>query len=216
MVRKIMRLITAGVVSLVFALPFVTTTTATATQKPIVTEEEKPKDIQEKEEVIEVAETADAASTTVSLDSPEEMSNESAPYIESEEVVLPIPEPVFDPEAVVDPEPEAAPTPDPIPEPAPQGSPYLYSPSDFMVMGVLNWGGYRWTWYSQRVLPGGGLNIPGRHVDGNGYVSDGEGYICLASNDLPYGTVVDTPLGKPGRVYDCGCASGTLDVYVNW
>ncbi len=202
MVRKIMRLITAGVVSLVFALPFVTTTTATATQKPIVTEEEKPKNIQEKEEVIEVAETADVASTTVSLDSPEEMSNESAPYI--------------DPEAVVDPAPEAAPTPDPIPEPAPQGSPYLYSPSDFMVMGVLNWGGYRWTWYSQRVLPGGGLNIPGRHVDGNGYVSDGEGYICLASNDLPYGTVVDTPLGKPGRVYDCGCASGTLDVYVNW
>lgn len=91
-----------------------------------------------------------------------------------------------------------------------------YSPSYFRKMGVLYWGDYRWTWYSQNVLPGGGLNIPGRHVDDNGYVCDENNYICLASNDLSKGTVVSTPFGKSGKIYDSGCASGTLDVYVAW
>jgi len=83
-------------------------------------------------------------------------------------------------------------------------------------MGVLNWNGWRWTYYSQRVLPGGGLNIPGRHVDADGYVCDENEYICLASSTLAWGTVVDTPFGKPGRVYDSGCAADVLDVYVDW
>lgn len=91
-----------------------------------------------------------------------------------------------------------------------------YSASDLRSMGVINWGGWRWTWYSQRVLPGGGLNIPGRHVDGNGYVCDGNGYICLASGSLAKGTVVNTPFGKAGKVYDSGCAANTLDVYTNF
>jgi len=92
----------------------------------------------------------------------------------------------------------------------------LYSPSYFMRMGVIYWNGWRWTWYSQRVLPGGGLRIPGRHVDENGYVCDINDYICVASSTLSYKTVVATPFGKPGKVYDCGCAGGTLDVYVGW
>lgn len=83
-------------------------------------------------------------------------------------------------------------------------------------MGVIRWGGYRWTWYSERVLPGGGLKILGRHTDNLGYVKDGDGYICLASNDLKKGSIVDTPFGAKGKVYDSGCASGTLDVYVGW
>lgn len=91
-----------------------------------------------------------------------------------------------------------------------------YAPSDLQYMGVLNWGGWRWTYYSQRVLPGGGLNIPGRYVDENGFVCDGNGYICLASGSLGWGTVVDTPFGKPGCVYDSGCAADTLDVYCDW
>ena len=91
-----------------------------------------------------------------------------------------------------------------------------YAPSDLQYMGVLNWGGWRWTYYSQRVLPGGGLNIPGRHVDENGFICDGNGYICLASGSLGWGTVVDTPFGKPGCVYDSGCAADTLDVYCDW
>lgn len=91
-----------------------------------------------------------------------------------------------------------------------------YSNSYFMQMGIIYWGDWRWTWYSQRVLPGGGLNIPGRHVNGYGYVCDQGGYICLASSVLSRGTVVNTPFGWQGKVYDSGCASNTLDVYVDW
>lgn len=91
-----------------------------------------------------------------------------------------------------------------------------YNPTDLQYSGVLYWGGYKWTWYSERILPGYGLNIPYRHTDSDGFVCDGDGYICLASSDLSKGTVVSTPFGKMGKIYDCGCASGVLDVYVNW
>lgn len=75
--------------------------------------------------------------------------------------------------------------------------------------------GLKETWYSQRVLPGKGLKIPGRHVNAEGFVCDENGYICVASNDYPKGTVIETSRGM-GKVYDCGCASGILDLYVNW
>lgn len=91
-----------------------------------------------------------------------------------------------------------------------------YSASQFRRAGVLHWGGWRWAWYSERVLPGNGLNIPGRHADDNGYICDKNGYICVASSTLSKGTVIDTPLGKQGKVYDSGCASDIIDVYVNW
>lgn len=101
---------------------------------------------------------------------------------------------------------------------SPNNSSYsaIYSASYFRNAGVINWGGYRWTWYSQKVLPGPGLNIPGRHVDSNGYVCDENNYICLAATSLSKGTVVDTPFGKQGKVYDSGCPYGTLDVYTNF
>lgn len=115
---------------------------------------------------------------------------------------------------------------EPIPEPEParqESTPTYdndisaeYSASYFRKMGVIYWGAYRWTYYSERVLPGGGLNIPGRHSNSAGYICDEDGYICLASNDLSKGTIVSTPFGSAGKIYDCGCASGTLDVYVNW
>ena len=84
-------------------------------------------------------------------------------------------------------------------------------------MGVKYYNGHRETWYSQKVLPGGGLKIPGRHVADDGTIRDGDGYIVVAS-DLSYlsrGSVVMTSLG-PGKVYDTGCAYGTIDIYVNW
>ncbi len=81
--------------------------------------------------------------------------------------------------------------------------------------GVNYYNGHRETWYSQRVLPGGGLHIPGRHVDDRGIICDGDGYICVASSDYPKGTVVETSLGT-AKVYDCGCASGTIDIYTDW
>lgn len=92
-----------------------------------------------------------------------------------------------------------------------------YSPSDLKFQGVLYWGGWRWTWYSEKVLPGGGLSIPGRNTEKNtGFVCDGDGYICLASGSLSKGTIVDTPFGYLGKVYDCGCTADVLDVYVGW
>lgn len=91
-----------------------------------------------------------------------------------------------------------------------------YSPSDLEFSGRLYWGGWSWTWYSERILPGEGLSIPGRYTDENGFVCDESGYICLASGSLSKGTIVETPFGRSGKVYDCGCAADTLDVYVNW
>lgn len=82
-------------------------------------------------------------------------------------------------------------------------------------VGVVYFNGHRETYYSQKVLPGYGLNIPGRHVASDGTVRDGSGYLCLASSDHPKGTVVETSLGT-GIVYDSGCASGTIDIYTDW
>lgn len=84
--------------------------------------------------------------------------------------------------------------------------------SQMKFQGVVYANGYRYTYYSESVLPGNGLSIPGRH-HANGCVVDGDGYICVASSDLARGTVVPTPLGD-GKVYDCGCASGTIDLYI--
>ena len=75
--------------------------------------------------------------------------------------------------------------------------------------------GTRYTWYSQNVLPGGGLDIPGRSVSEEGYVVDGDGNIAVASSDYAYGTELETPWGD-AVVYDTGCASGTVDVYTAW
>jgi len=89
----------------------------------------------------------------------------------------------------------------------------LYTLSQFMSAGVVTWGGYKFTYYSQSVLPGGGLSIPGRHVNEDGYVSDGDGYIVLASSAAK-GTVIDTPFGYQGKVYDRGTVGNHYDVYV--
>lgn len=83
--------------------------------------------------------------------------------------------------------------------------------------GVVYYNGHRETYYSQKVLPGNGLKIPGRHVADDGTIRDGDGYICVAANTsyMSKGTTLMTSLG-PAKVYDCGCAYGTIDVYVNW
>ena len=89
-----------------------------------------------------------------------------------------------------------------------------YTPQEFRRAGVIYYNGYKFTYYSEKVLPGKGLNIPGRYSDGN-FVRDGDGYICVASCDLPKGTVVDTPFGA-GKVYDVCGQSGVIDIYVSW
>ena len=91
-----------------------------------------------------------------------------------------------------------------------------YSAKQFRRLGVIRWGGYKWTWYSQKVLPGGGLKIPGRHVDKHGYVCDKKGYIVVAHKTLKKGKVVKTPFGKKAKVYDRCPTAGVMDVYVDY
>ena len=91
----------------------------------------------------------------------------------------------------------------------------MYSIDDFEWMGIINWDGKTYSYYSERVLPGPGLNIPGRHTSG-GFVRDGEGYIVLASDYYAKGTVISTPFGSAGKVYDAfgtGQPAHRFDVY---
>ena len=83
--------------------------------------------------------------------------------------------------------------------------------------GALTFDGHKETYYSQKVLPGNGLNIPGRHVADDGTIRDWEGYICVAADPsfMPRGSILMTSVG-PAKVYDTGCAYGTIDIYVNW
>lgn len=81
--------------------------------------------------------------------------------------------------------------------------------------GRITYNGHTETYYSQRVLPGGGLGIPGRHIASDGTIRDSGNYIVLASDDYPKGTVVQTSLG-PGKVYDTGSGKGNIDLYTDW
>lgn len=88
---------------------------------------------------------------------------------------------------------------------------------EFQYLGVIEEDGVTYTYYSENVLPGGGLtelNENGRHSE-DGFVKDGDGYIAVASSDYEMGTVVDTPFGE-GKVYDTGCAEGVVDIYVSF
>lgn len=80
--------------------------------------------------------------------------------------------------------------------------------------GVVNDGGHRYTWYSQNVLPGGGLNIPGRHVNADGFVCDGDGYIVCASA-YGSGATGNSPWGA-WKSYDTGVSGNTVDLYTSW
>lgn len=91
-----------------------------------------------------------------------------------------------------------------------------YSASEFQFQGVIWYNGLKWTYYSDSVLPGEGLSIPGRHYDSAGYICDNNDYIVLASCDYAKGTVLNTPLGKQGKIYDYCPTSGIIDVYVGW
>lgn len=118
-----------------------------------------------------------------------------------------------EPEVIAEPEPQ----PQSTPTPAPNYPTNTYT-NCLTKRGGVYWNpntGLKETWYSQRVLPGGGLNIPGRHVNEEGFVCDADGYICVASSDYAKGTVLETSRGI-GKVYDCGCASGTVDLYTDW
>ena len=89
---------------------------------------------------------------------------------------------------------------------------------DLRSAGVVYQDGTRFTWYSENVLPGGGLtelNANGRTVDEQGFVVDSEGYIAVASGSHEIGETVSTPYGE-GKVYDYCETPGTVDIYTSW
>lgn len=81
--------------------------------------------------------------------------------------------------------------------------------------GVCNYNGFIEKWYSQRVLRGGGLKIPGRHVTPDGLVRDKDGFIVVATKHFNKGTVLNISLGK-AKVYDKCPIDRVIDVYTNW
>lgn len=93
----------------------------------------------------------------------------------------------------------------------------IISIDDFQKAGTLNWNGYIWTYYLMSQFPGStSTPCPGRYVNSEGFVCDPEGYVILASADLASYTMVETPFGYMGKVYDTGCSSGYLDIYTDW
>lgn len=81
--------------------------------------------------------------------------------------------------------------------------------------GVNYFNGQKETYYSQRVLPGGGLDIPGRHVASDGTIRDEDGYIVVASDRQSKGEIGTCSLGNY-KVYDTGVGHDGIDIYTDW
>ena len=100
---------------------------------------------------------------------------------------------------------------EPEPEPVVEQT---YIGNGFESDGVWQDENYRYTWYSSNVLYH--YRTPEWTAGSDGIYRDSEGYVVVASSDHPQGTVIEgTPFGAC-KVYDSGCASGTLDVYTNF
>lgn len=131
------------------------------------------------------------------------------------------------PEPEPEPEPEIEDDPEPVHEevaPEPIDSPFIeeraepqqvsYSGSSFKHDGVWYYGDFKYTWYSSNVLHH--YRTSEWTPDSQGVYRDSDGYAVVASEDYPFGSVIsDTPFGA-AKVYDCGCPSGVIDVYVNF
>lgn len=95
-------------------------------------------------------------------------------------------------------------------EPAP-----TYTPTSGLTpeSGVNYYNGTRETYYSSNILYH--YRTPEWTVGADGVYRDSNGYVVVASSDLAQGSVLETSFGT-AKVYDTGCPSGTVDVYVNW
>ena len=96
---------------------------------------------------------------------------------------------------------------------AAQQQSYSGDSSSFKSQGVIYQNGIRYTYYSSNVLYH--YRTPEWNAGSDGIYRDSADYIVVASNDHAQGSVVSTPFGA-GKVYDSGCASGTIDIYTNF
>ena len=90
---------------------------------------------------------------------------------------------------------------------------YSGNSGSFKSQGVIYQNGIRYTYYSSNVLYH--YRTPEWNAGSDGIYRDSAGYIVVASSDHSQGSVVSTPFGA-GKVYDSGCASGTIDIYTNF
>lgn len=96
---------------------------------------------------------------------------------------------------------------------AAQQQSYSGNSGSFKSQGVIYQNGIRYTYYSSNVLYH--YRTPEWNTGSDGIYRDSAGYIVVASSDHSQGSVVSTPFGA-GKVYDSGCASGTIDIYTNF
>ena len=96
---------------------------------------------------------------------------------------------------------------------AAQRQSYSGDSANFKSQGVIYHNGIRYTYYSSNVLYH--YRTPEWNAGSDGIYRDSAGYIVVASSDHSQGSVVSTPFGA-GKVYDSGCASGTIDIYTKF
>jgi len=93
-----------------------------------------------------------------------------------------------------------------------------WSASNFRAEREINHNGVIYTWYSQRIKPGYGLdelNANGRSISAEGYIIDHDKFIACASMDYPIGSVVASPFGSL-KVYEEGTIPGVIEIYTDW
>lgn len=80
----------------------------------------------------------------------------------------------------------------------------------FKFNGVIDQGGWHYTWYSSR---------DAYHRNTSSWVLGDDliyrtydGYVVVACVSAPFGSIVPTPFGD-GQILDTGCAPGTIDIY---
>lgn len=109
------------------------------------------------------------------------------------------------------------------PEPIEYEEPYYYEPYYEPVYypseglnaftGVNEYDGRTETYYSSNVLYHYRTNE--WWLDEEGFYRTDEGYYVVAASDMEQGTTFEGSKGEC-KVYDCGCADGITDYYVNW
>jgi hypothetical protein len=92
---------------------------------------------------------------------------------------------------------------------------YYEQPNDGLNVfsGVNYHDGRTETYYSSNVLYHYRTNE--WTLDDEGFYRDADGYYVVAASDMEQGATFTGSKGEC-KVYDCGCADGVTDYYVNW
>lgn len=84
---------------------------------------------------------------------------------------------------------------------------------NFRSMGVIYMHGYKYSYYSSKVLYH--YRTPEWYACDDHLYRTADGYIVVACRDRAMGSIVPTPFG-PGKVLDTCSRNGVIDIYVNF